>query len=569
MIRKLASATLALLCLCVALAASAEAASKPNLVLITIDSARADRMGFLGAKGAATPNLNRLAGESISFEHAYAQAPGTVVSHASILSGSYPQSVGLTEIGGTLAAAVPFLPEALKGQGYKTEAFVGTIELDPVNGLAQGLDRGFETYDAGFRPVIPGDSKAAVTERSGAEVVARAINWLGHNAQGPFFLWVEINDASAAHASYGAALTAADSAVGKLLAALKLAKADANTAVIVVADHGQSLGGHGEDTHGIFLYDETIHVPLLIKLPEAAAKQAGTKVGARVRLVDVAPTVLEIAGIPVPSQMQGQSLLRAAKAGGGSDQPVYSRSDLPQRGFGWSALESWRTGKYLYVRAPKPELYDVTADPGETHNLAQSSKATLDTMASQLDGFDRRFSGQGGKSSSELSSSEMQKLASLGYVGLQTSAGAATAVSGTDPKDKIATANKVSAVAPAVVAPAKAERAIAALTPVVAADSKLYLAEYTLGVALAERGQLADAAKHLRNAVGLQPDSGWAHFEAGATLLKTGDFKTAVVHLEIATSRLPAFAPAHSALAEAYDHVGRADDAKRERGKAK
>ena len=347
MIRKLASATLALLCLCVALAVSAEAASKPNLVLITIDSARADRMGFLGAKGAATPNLNRLAGESISFEHAYAQAPGTVVSHASILSGSYPQSVGLTEIGGTLAAAVPFLPEALKGQGYKTAAFVGTIELDPVNGLAQGFDRGFETYDAGFRPVIPGDSKAAATERSGAEVVARAINWLGHNAQGPFFLWVEINDASAARASYGAALTAADSAVGKLLAALKLAKADANTAVIVVADHGQSLGGHGEDTHGIFLYDETIHVPLLIKLPEAAAKQAGTKVGARVRLVDVAPTVLEDCGNPCAVANAGA----IAAAGGEGGRRLRSACIFAQRP---AAAGIWveRAGVVAYGQIP-------------------------------------------------------------------------------------------------------------------------------------------------------------------------------------------------------------------------
>ena len=192
----------------------------------------------------------------------------------------------------------------------------------------------------------------------------------------------------------------------------------------------------------------------------------------------------------------------------------------------------------------------------------------MDTMASQLESFDRRFSGQGGKSTSELSSSEMQKLASLGYVGMQSSSGAATTVSGTDPKDKIATANKIVETAPSLLVPSKADRAVTALTPVTAADGNLYLAEYTLGVALAEKGQYADAAKHLHKAVGLQPDSGWAHYETGATLLKTGDFKTAAVHLEIAASRLPAFAPAHSALAQAYDHLGRSDDAKRERSKA-
>ena len=566
MIRRfVASASLAVLGLFFAAVPVATAASKPNLVLITLDSARADRMGFLGGKGAATPNLNHLAKESIVFEHAYAQAPDTVVSHATILTGSYPQGTGLTEIGGTLTASLPYLPDLLKSQGYKTAAFVGSIDLDPWNGLAQGFGRGFESYDSGFRPVIPGDAKPPIIERSGAEVVAHAIAWLNKNAQGgPFFVWVNINDPSAAR-SYNAGLAASDAAVGKLLAVLKAQKSDANTAIVVVADHGQSLGAHGEDTHGIFLYDETIHVPLLIKLPEA--KPTAKPVSAKVRLVDVAPTLLEIADIPVPSQMQGQSLLRIAKSGSGSDQPVYSRSDLGQRGFGWSLLESWRVGKYLYIRAPKPELYDMTADPAAAHDLAQSSKATLDTMAAQLDNFDRRFSGQGAKSSSELSSSEMQKLASLGYVGLQTSSGAATTVSGTNPKDKIATANKVIDAAPSLIAPAKAEHAVAAVTPVVAGDGNLYLAEYTLGVALAEKGQFAEAAKHLHKAIGLQPDSGWAHYEMGATLLKTSDFKTAAVHLEIATNRLPGFAPAHAALAQAYEHLGRAEDAKKERAK--
>ena len=535
-------------------------------MLVTLDSARADRMGFLGAKAALTPNLNHLAAESIVFEHAYAQASGSLVSHATILSGAYPQSTGLSEIGGTLTPSLPYLPDLLKAQGYRTAAFVGSIDLDPWNGLAQGFDRGFQSYDAGFRPVIPGDPRPPVTERSGAEVVARAITWLGRNAQGPFFLWVHIHDESAAHASYNAAITAADAAVGKLVAALKQQKIDANTAVIVVADHGQSLGAHGEDAHGIFLYDETIHVPLLIKLPEA--QPSAKQVTAKVRLVDVAPTLLEIAAIPVPSQMQGQSLLRIARSGGGADQPVYSRSDLPQRGFGWSPLESWRAGKYLYIRAPKPELYDLTADPGATHNLAQSSKATLDTMAGQLDNFDRRFSGEAGKAATELSSSEMQKLASLGYVGLQKSSGSSASVAGTDPKDKIAVANKVIEAAPSLLAPSKPERAIAVLQPVVTADSNLYMAEYTLGVALAQKARYAEAAKHLHKAIELQPDSAWAHYEIGVALLKTGDFKTSAVHLEIAAGRLAGFSGAHDALAEAYGKLGRPDDAKREQSKA-
>ena len=566
--------------------AFAAPASKPNLVLITLDSSRADRMGFLGAKGALTPNLDRLAAESIVFDHAYAQAPGSVVSHATILSGAYPQSTAMTDFGGTLSPSLPYLPDLLKTQGYRTAAFVGIVDLDPGSGLAQGFDRGFETYDVGVRPqsvgtgaspaeakrslAASGGQRFSLNQRRPDQVVTSAARWLTHNAQAPFFLWIQI-DPHAAAVSYDAGIAAADTAIGKLLAMLRQQKLDATTAVVVAASQGESLGAHGEETHGIFLYDETIHVPLVLRLPEA--HPAAKRVVAKVRLVDIAPTMLEIAAIPIPSQMQGQSLLRIAKAGSGAgslDQPVYSRSDLPQRGFGWSPLESWRAGKYLYIRAPKPELYDLTADPGAAHNLAQSSKATLDTMAAQLDGFDRHFSGEAGKSSAELSSSEMQKLASLGYIGLQKSSGAAASVTGTDPKDKIATANKV------IEAMSDRDRskpdlaiarAIAALEPIVSADPNLYLAQYTLGTALARKAQYAEAAKHLHKAIELQPDSARAHYEMGATLLKIGDFKTAIVHLEIATGRLPAFAPAHISLAEAYEHMGRTEDAKRERSK--
>ena len=569
--------------------AFAAAASKPNLVLITVCTTRADRMGFLGAKGAVTPNLDRLAAESIVFEHAYAQAPGTVVSHATILSGTYPQSTGMSDIGGTLSSSLPYLPELLKTKGYRTAAFVGSIDLDPSNGLAQGFDRGFQTYDAGVRrqsvgtgasPVqakrslaASGGQRSARTPRRPDQVMTNAAAWLTRNPQAPFFLWIQIDPHSAA-ASYDAGIAAADTAIGKLLAVLHQQKLDATSAVVLTASQGESLGAHGEETHGIFLYDETIHVPLVVRLPDA--HPAAKRVLAKVRLVDIAPTLLEIAAIPVPSQMQGQSLLRIAKStssgGSGGDQPVYSRSDLPQRGFGWSPLESWRAGKYLYIRAPKPELYDLTADPGAAHNLAQNSKATLDTMAAQLSSFDRHFSGEASKSSAELSSSEMQKLASLGYIGLQKASVAAASVAGTDPKDKIATANKV---IEATLARDQSKpdlaiaRAIAALDPIVSADPNLYLAQYTLGAALAQKAQYAEAVKHLHKAIELQPDSAWAHYQIGATLVRTGDFKTAIVHLEIAAGRLPGFSPVRLALADAYDRIGRADEAKKERVKTK
>jgi len=553
----------ALLVAVIALSAMpARAATRPNIILITLDSVRADRMGFLGSKAGLTSNLDRLARQSMVFEQAYSQTPLTVVSHATILSGTYPQTHRVTEFGARLAPTLPFIPDLLQVRGYQTAAFVGTIALDPKNGLAPGFDRGFTLYDAGFRPPQRGLEKTSA-DRPAAQVVARANAWLARDLKQPFFVWVHLNDPQSASAPpYNAAVAAADAAVGKLIAALRTAKLYDDALIMIASDHGQSLGAHGEETHGVFLYDETVHVPLLLKFPQS--QNAGKRVTARARLVDVAPTILEIAGVPIPSQMQGQSLLRIAKTN--ADQPVYSISNFPQQAFGWSSLESWRAGKYLYIKAPKPELYDLAADPGATHNLAQTSKATLETIAGQLDAFDRRFSDAGNTSrGSELTSSEMQKLASLGYVGLQRST-APTSATGVDPKDEIATANKILS-ALATLNEGKPERAVAILQPVLTAGPRMYLAQFVMGAALARQQQYPQAIEYLRRAIELQPDSTWAHYEMGSSLLKIGDYKTAVIHLEIASSRLPDFAEAHSLLAQAYEHLGRAEDAKRERSK--
>ena len=547
-------------------AISAPAAGKPNIVLITLSSTRSDRMGFLGSKARLTANLDGLARQSLIFERAYSQAPLTVVSHATILTGTYPQTHRVSEFGTRLAAALPFVPDLLRAGGYRTAAFVGSIALDPKNGLAPGFDRGFSVYDAGFQPPEIGPGRNGSVDRSAAQVAARAAAWLARNAnaKAPFFLWVHLNDPEATPgAAYNAAVASADAAAGKLIAVLRTRKLYDDALVVVASDHGRGLGEHGEETHGIFLYDETIHVPLLLKLPQN--QSAGKRVSARASLVDVAPTVLAIAGVPVPSQMQGQSLLRISRTN--PDQPVYSVSDFPQRAFGWSPLESWRAGKYLYIKAPRPELYDLSADPGATRNLAQTSKATLETIAGQLDAFDRRFSGPGASGGPELTSSEMQKLASLGYVGLQKSAGPSAAASGVDPKDGIASANKVLS-ALALLNQGKPEKAVATLQPVQATDSKMYLVQFVMGGALARQQQYPRAIEYLRRAIELQPDSTWAHYEMGASLLKTGDYKTAVVHLEIASSRLPEFAGAHALLAQAYEHLGRAEEARRERSRS-
>jgi len=515
------------------LSAASLAASKPNIVLITLSSVRADRVGFLNAKH-PTPSLDALAKRSIVFERAYAQAPLTIVSDATILSGTYPQTHGATEIGGPLAADAPWLSDVLHSKGYKSAAFVGSPSLDPSKGFASGFDRGFDLYDS----------------TGGAGQLSHVTNWFTANQTAPLFAWINLTAASSP-----------DTTVGKILSGLRDKKLLDDAIVVVASDHGESLGAHDEDTHGIFLYDETIHVPLLLKLPQA--QLAGKRISARVRLLDIAPTALEAAGVPVPSQMQGQSLLRLAKTSTAADLPVYAGTDFPRQAFGWSSLESWRSGKYLYIRAPKPELYDLSADPGATHNLVATSKAIAQTLAAQLDSFDAHFS-HDKKAAAQLSSSEMQKLASLGYVGLQKTSTSTGAVEGVDPKGAIFIANQTFS-AMGDLDRGKLDQAIAVLRQVLAKQSNIFLAEYGIGKALSQKQQYKEAIEHLHKAVALQPDSSWVNFEIGRALNKTGDFKTAAVHLEIAANRMAKFPEVHALLADTYEHLGRKSDAERER----
>jgi choline-sulfatase len=544
------------------------AAAKPNIVLITLDSTRADRMGFLGARSGLTPTLDGIAHQGIAFAQAYAQAPVTVASNATILTGAYLQIHRASEFAVPLAATLPYFPDLLHSSGYRTAAFVGSILLDPRNGPFQGYDRGFDVYDAGLHQPQRGESRFQSVERHGDEVVARATNWLAADKQRPFFIWVHLQDPHAPYStSYDHAVAAADAAVGKLVTFLRSQSLYDDALIVIASSHGESLGAHGEETHGILLYDETIHVPLVLKLPKN--QMAGKQINNRARLLDVAPTVLALAGIPIPSQMQGQSLMRIAQASSQNDQPAYSRSELPQQGFGCSVLESWRAGKYLYIRAPRPELYDLSVDANATRNLAQSSKATLETMASQLQAFDSRLGNEPGKAiDSGLTPSEMQKLASLGYVGLQKGgAGVNAATEGTDPKEIIAAINKTLA-AGLELDDGKPEKAIPLLRQVLAVQAAIYLAQYEMGLALVQQGQYAEAIRYLHKAIELQPDSAWAHYAMGLSLMKTGDFKASAIHLEIASGRLPGFSALHSTLAEVYDRLGRNQDGTRERARA-
>ena len=406
-------------------------AASPNVILITLDTTRADRMGFLGSRLGLTPNLDVLARQSLVFSRAYAHVPLTTPSHATILTGTYPQFNQLGDLGTALAKELPYLPDVLHEHGYHTAAFVGSQVLDPKSAAAPGFDRGFDTYDAGFHSRREGEDRYQSEERRAGTVVDHALAWLKHPPRKPFFLWVHLYDPHDPYdppepfktkysaTPYDGEIAYVDSALGRLFAGLKTAGFYDSSVIAVVADHGEAFGEHGEESHGFFLYDETVHVPLLIKLP--ASRAAIAHVSARVGLVDVAPTLLRAAGVDVPTAMQGVSLLPSggkkgdSAAGGSTERAAYSETDYPQRAFGWSWLRALRAGKYLYVDAPQRELYDQSADPKALHNLADALPAVADTLQAQIEAF-RRKTASGGPSPANITADQAEKLHALGYM---------------------------------------------------------------------------------------------------------------------------------------------------------
>jgi len=553
-------------------------ARHPDILLITLDTTRADRMGFLGSKRGLTPALDAFARSAMVFTRAYAQAPVTTVSHATILTGSYPASHRVNDFGAPLPGSVPYLPQLLRDAGYRTAAFVGSLILDPRNGTAPGFDRGFDVYDAGFRLRVPGDDRYRSVERRGEEVVARARAWSQQPASGrASFLWVHLFDPHDpydppadlkprfAASPYDGEIAAVDRLVGRLIQSVS-----PDTIVAVAADHGEALGDHGEETHGVFLYDAVLHVPLVIRVPGTGA---GTRIDTRVRLADVAPTLLEGAGLPVPSAMQGQSLMALVSQrhvtpkprsgeGPSSDRPVYAETEYPRRAFGWSPLAAWRHDRFLLVRAPKPELYDLLADPDATKNLAASRPRLVDGMAAELREFLVRSSGSGGSSrpggpGAAITDPELAKrLASLGYI----SGGSAVNRAGVDPKDRIGIANALHQAVVAVEDGAF-QKAIPLLEKVTTSDPDIPLAQLQLGIARVRLKQYARAVGPLTRAVSLDPDQLFGQYELGIALYETGDLQGAAQHLAIVAAKMPEWADARYSLGSVYARIDRVAEA--------
>ena len=440
------------------------AEAHPNVILITVDTLRADHVGCYGAKQVKTPTIDALASDGIQFERSLSQVPLTWPSHAAILTGTYPFQNGVQDFTAPpLGPQFRTVAQAFHAAGYATGAVVSSFVLDRSWGLA----RGFDFYDDAFSPASFQQKDLGLVDRRAGESVSRTLTWLGKTRR-PFFLWLHLYDPHSPYDPpepyrtaykdhlYDGEIAYADHELARLIAWLKGRGLYDGSAIVFVSDHGESLGDHGEREHGFFLYHSTTQVPLIVKPPASRRRQAG-KVTVPVETVSIAPTLLALPGIhdPIEKQFQAKPLPtgRSGDAAQGSapDVAAYSETFYPFSSFGWSPLHALESTRYHYIDAPQPELYDVETDPEEKTNLAAQQPAVIAVLRSRLREklHDHPFAapeaaGASKSSGSALSPEAAEKLQALGYVAYRSPVSEAQLAAGlADPKAKIEEFNAI------------------------------------------------------------------------------------------------------------------------------
>ncbi len=469
-----------------------------SLLLVTIDTLRADRVGAYGWASARTPALDGLAARGARFDRAFANAPVTLPSHASLLTGLLPPGHGARHNGMRVAPGVATLAEMLRAQGFRTAAFVAAFPLD----RRFGLDRGFELYS----DQLPRESDGRLNnERPGRVVVDEAIAWLNDRRAERCFLWVHLFEPHAPYEGdparetpgfvrpvgdrYDDEVARADVEVGRLLASL--GEGGSSSLVVVAGDHGEAFGEHGEIAHSVFVYDTTLRVPLIMAGPGVPG--SGVVVSEPVSLVDVLPTVVELLGQP-PNDVDGTSLVPTLVGRTLGRRELYAESFAPLLDFGWSSLRSVRVGSEKYIAAPKPELYDLARDPDETRNVLEDRRDAGRTLAERVD----RYAGAELPAVDQPASASdtRARLTALGYLsGRQATA---PPTGRPDPKDRKALAARIAQVTSGELAGAALEAALEAIVRDDPANGQGHL---RLGYVLLEKGDCRGAEPHFRDAI--------------------------------------------------------------------
>jgi arylsulfatase A-like enzyme/Flp pilus assembly protein TadD len=534
----------------------------PNVLLVTIDTLRADHLGCYGRAAAVTPAIDALAARGVRFATAIAHVPLTGPSHASILTGRTPLGHGFRDNGGyVLAAQVKTAAEDFGQAGYRTAAFVSAFPLD----RRFGFDRGFETYDDHL-PKGNDRRRTPYVERLADATTDAATRWLSAPAAAgaPFFLWVHYYDPHAPYeppgglaerfrtSPYDGEIAFVDAQLSRLLRTLEDKGTLARTLVLVTADHGEALGEHGEGTHGLFVYDSTLKIPWIMAGPGIGAGRVSTTVA---RGIDLLPTLLDYAGVPPRADLEGRSLRPAAEGHEMSDAPAYAESLYPEREFGWAPLHAWRTARHKLIEAPRPELYDLEVDAGEQTNKAADEPARVAELRRVLQSAVSR---PAPSSAAEVDPETAERLRALGYV----SGGRARPASGAarrDPKDGIRVMLRLNR--GMSVARTDPELAIRELSAVLAEDPGLLIARRTLAVAYAAAGRHDQAVTELRR---LEKEGQLAAEDAivlGDNLRFSGRLGEAVEVLQRTARENPKFSQPWLSLAEVHIKAHRNADA--------
>jgi arylsulfatase A-like enzyme/Flp pilus assembly protein TadD len=537
----------------------------PNILLVTLDTTRADRLGCYGDRDALTPRLDGLARTGMRFDAAYTPSPMTLPAHATLLTGLEPPEHGLRINGRQrLPDGIPTVAAALGSRGYRTGAFVAAFVL----AKRFGLDRGFETYDDDLSGALPQTVHEQLSVyRPGDAVAAAALAWIGSMRRGPspFFAWVHFYDPHFPHyahaslartrfagvASYDAEIAFMDQQVGRLLDAV-----DPDTIVIAVADHGEGLGEHGDQEHGYLLNEEVLHIPLLLRWP--GKTRPGTSSAALVTSADVAPTILDAAGIPPRESLPGHSLRTSPVPSPGA----YAETDLPLWTFGWSPLRSLTTERWKYVRTTRPELYDRASDRTERHDVSASHPDVIAALDRQLTEIESAFRANAAPSVA-LDPDAHRRLETLGYVAASAPPDAAAADQPRrDIKDMLAVKQLASDVT-AGLATGRLDRARAIeLTRELVRQSPESAAfQLRLGTLLLQDGDLSAALPPLTEAVRLRPDDAEGRTNLGQALLRAGQLERALPELRAAVALAPDLAEAHLGLGSALAASGHLDEA--------
>lgn len=547
-----------------------KAKAAPDIFLVTIDTLRADHVHCYGYDRIQTPALDQLAQQGVRFAQAFTPSPITNSSHTSILTGLLPSSHGVSDFGVPLTAEHSTLAELLRQRGYHSAAFIGSVILDSKR-LALGLDRGFDYYD-NFPEHVASKSRWGRLERRGMQVEQHAESWLNDHPAGPHFTWVHFYDPHDPYEPpapysttykdrlYDGEIAYADSALGQFLTYLKKQRWFDGALIIVVGDHGEGLGEHHEDTHGIFLYDSTTHVPLLVKLPKGEA--AGKVVEPQVRTTDILPTILDLVGAPMPGKLDGASLRPLFTGVEPTSRTVFGQTDYPRR-FEWAPLRSVRKDGYKFIEAPKPELYDLKNDAGELRNKYEPWNEEVQTARKMLMELNPASPNSGQLSAASVPASTIDELHALGYLG-PADAGSATNVPEPsllpDPKDQIEEQNLLHAAMMAAEneEPAKAR---AALERLLQLDEKSATGLTQLGELELSGRNYPKAAEYLRRVYELRPESAATALDYARALRMNHDLAGARAVLESSLKKNPQQFAALLSLGEIYFESGDADAA--------